>query len=54
MRGRSHQASRCNVGDPANVGAVAFNRAGNLSIGKFSVVVVLKKLGNVPDDSCKL
>jgi hypothetical protein len=33
-----------------NVGAVAFSRTGDPSIGEFSDAVVLKAFGEVPDD----
>jgi hypothetical protein len=36
--------------DPANAGAVAFKRAGDPNVGEFSDAVVLKKLGDVPED----
>ena len=36
--------------DPANAGAVAFERAGDPNIGEFSDAVVLKKFGDVPED----
>ena len=36
--------------DPANAGAVAFNRTGDPNVGKSSDAVVLKKFGDVPED----
>ena len=36
--------------DPANAGAVAFKRAGDPNVGEFSDAVLLKKLGDVPED----
>jgi hypothetical protein len=40
--------------DPANVGALAFKRAGDLNVGEFSDAVVLRKFGHVPDDLSEL
>jgi hypothetical protein len=40
--------------DPANVGAVAFKRAGDPNIGEFSDAVVLRKFGNAPEDLSEL
>jgi hypothetical protein len=33
-----------------NIGAIAFSRTGDPSIGEFSDAVVLRKFGDVPDD----
>ena len=33
-----------------NLGAIAFSRTGDLSIGEFNDAVVLRKFGDVPDD----
>ncbi|WP_420738111.1 hypothetical protein [Bradyrhizobium japonicum] len=33
-----------------NIGAVAFSRTGDPSIGEFNDAVVLRKFGDVPDD----
>jgi hypothetical protein len=40
--------------DPANVGAVAFKRAGDPNVGEFSDAFVLKKFGDVPNDLSEL
>ena len=40
--------------DPANVGAVAFKRAGDPNLGEFSDAVVLRKFGNAPEDLSEL
>lgn len=34
----------------ANVGAVAFSRSGDASLGEFDDAVILKTFGEVPDD----
>jgi hypothetical protein len=33
-----------------NLGAIAFSRTGDPSIGEFNAAVVLRKFGDVPDD----
>jgi hypothetical protein len=37
-----------------DAGAVAFKRAGDPNVGEFSDAVVLKKFGDVPEDSSEL
>lgn len=39
---------------PANVGAVAFSRTGDLAMGELSDAVVLKAFGDVSDDLSEL
>jgi hypothetical protein len=36
--------------DPANVGALAFKRTGDPSLGNFADATILKKFGEVPDN----
>jgi hypothetical protein len=50
---RSGGPKECHA-DPANVGAVAFTRAGDPNVGEFSDAVVLKKFGDVPNDLSEL
>jgi hypothetical protein len=35
---------------PGNIGAIAFSRTGDPSVGEFSDAVVLKTFGEVPND----